>query len=215
MPKTSLPENAVAYEDWIAEADERLRLAGVRREHGGGHLLHLRHDGQSEGRALFAPLQRAACADGRACRDVIGLASRDRVLPVVPLFHANGWSLAFAAPMAGATLVMPGAQARRRLGATSCWRRKKVTVSAAVPTVWLALLAYLEQSGKRAHHAEARGHRRLGLPARHDGDVRATSTASTVVHAWGMTEMSPLGSVCTLKPDSTNLARRRAATTSR
>ncbi len=67
MPKTTL-KNAVAYEDWIAEVDGDFAWARVRREHRRRHVLHLRHHRPSEGRALFAPLQRAARLSSRRCR---------------------------------------------------------------------------------------------------------------------------------------------------
>jgi fatty-acyl-CoA synthase len=81
----------------------------------------------------------------RACwPDMIGLSSRDVVMPVVPFFHANGWSLAFSAPMAGATMVMPGMKLD---GASIYELLTAVTGTAAVPTVWLMLLQYLETNG--------------------------------------------------------------------
>ena len=92
------------------------------------------------------------------------------VLPVVPFFHANGWSLAFSTPMTGAALVMPGA----KLDGASIYElldTYKVTFTAAVPTVWLMLLQDLEKTGGKLPHLQARGDRRLGLPARHDPDV--------------------------------------------
>ena len=80
--------------------------------------------------------------------DAMGLSSRDRVLPIVPLFHANGWGLAFSCPMAGAAMIMPGA----RMDGASVYEiltTEKVTFSAAVPTVWLMLLQYLEQNDRQ------------------------------------------------------------------
>ncbi len=81
-----------------------------------------------------------------AMPDALSIASSDTILPVVPLFHANGWALAFASPMAGASLVMPGA----KLDGPSVYELLndyKVTCTAAVPTVWLGLLQHLEATG--------------------------------------------------------------------
>src|SRR5258708_8151892 len=78
--------------------------------------------------------------------DAFGLSSRDIVMPVVPLFHANGWSIAFSAPMAGASMVMPG----MKLDGASVHEMltaHKVSCSAAVPTIWLMLLQHLEANG--------------------------------------------------------------------
>ena len=112
-----------------------------------------------------------------AAPDAMGVSSRDVILPVVPMFHANCWGLALTAPMVGATLVMPGA----KMDGASIYEllnTYKVTFTAAVPTVWLMLLQDLEKTGAKASLPEARGDRRLGLPARHDEDVPGRSTAS-------------------------------------
>ena len=93
MPKTTL-RNAVAYEEWIGEADGDFAWKTLRREHRGRHVLHLRHHRQSQGRALFAPLQRAARDGGAAARHGRPVARATSALPVVPMFHANGWALA-------------------------------------------------------------------------------------------------------------------------
>ncbi len=131
--------------------------------------------------------------------EAIGLSPRERVLPIVPLFHANSWSLAFSAPMAGATLVMPGA----RLDGQSVYdilEEQRVTVSAAVPTVWLGLLAYLQQHGKRLTTLKRVFIGGAACP-RAMTEAFEKTYGVTVVHAWGMTEMSPIGSVCKVTPD--------------
>ena len=131
--------------------------------------------------------------------DMKGYSSRDVVMPVVPMFHANCWAMAFAAPIAGASLVMPGA----KLDGASVFElleRYKVTCTAAVPTVWLMLLQYLEATGSKLPHL-----RKVVI----GGSACPRAMAKTfqdiygveVIHAWGMTEMSPLGTACTLKPE--------------
>ena len=92
-------KNAVALRGMDRRGRRRFRLEELRREHRRRHVLHLRHHRQSQGRALLAPLQRAARHDGERCPTPWACRSRDVVLPVVPMFHANGWSLAFSAPM--------------------------------------------------------------------------------------------------------------------
>ena len=120
-------------------------------------------------------------------------------MPVVPMFHANCWALTFTAPMSGASLVLPGA----KLDGASVYElldRYKVTCTAAVPTVWLMLLQHLEATGSKLPHLE-----RVVI----GGSACPRAMAKTfqdvygveVVHAWGMTEMSPLGTSCTLKPE--------------
>jgi fatty-acyl-CoA synthase len=129
--------------------------------------------------------------------DALGVGNADTILPIVPMFHANAWALAFAAPMIGAKLVMPGAKLD---GPSVCelLETEKVTMSAAVPTVWLALLQYLEQTGKTLPHL-----RRVVIGGsacpRFMIEAFETKYDVEVVHAWGMTEMSPLGTLGTLK----------------
>jgi fatty-acyl-CoA synthase len=124
-------------------------------------------------------------------------------MPVVPLFHANGWSLALTAPMAGAALVMPGP----KLDGPSVYELLndfKVTCTAAVPTVWLMLLQHLEATGGKLPHLKKviiGGSACPRAMTKTFQDVYGVE----VIHAWGMTEMSPLGTVCTLKPEYADL----------
>ena len=121
------------------------------------------------------------------------------VLPIVPMFHANTWSINFSAPIAGASLVLPGP----KLDGASIYElleRYKVSASAGVPTVWLMLLQHLEATGSKLPHL-----RKVVI----GGSACPRAMAKTfqdvygveVIHAWGMTEMSPLGTACTLKPE--------------
>jgi fatty-acyl-CoA synthase len=125
------------------------------------------------------------------------------VMPVVPMFHANCWSLAFSTPLMGAALVLPGA----RLDGPAIYEllnTYKVTFTAAVPTVWLMLLQDLEKTGAKLPHLK-----RVVI----GGSACPRAVAKTfqevygveVIHAWGMTEMTPLGSLCTIKPDYAHL----------
>ncbi|MEO1470460.1 MAG: AMP-binding protein [Pseudomonadota bacterium] len=130
--------------------------------------------------------------------DMLGLASRDTLMPVVPFFHANGWCTAYAGPMAGASMVLPG---RQLDPASLCGMMDLgVTVSAAVPTVWLPLLAHLRGEGR-------------GLPTLERVVIGGSACPRAVIeafqndygvrvlHAWGMTETSPLGTICSEKPE--------------
>ena len=131
----------------------------------------------------------------------------DRILPVVPMFHANGWAIPFLTPLAGASLVMPGP----RLDGASIYQLledERVTVTAAVPTVWLNLLQYLDQNGLKLSHLKrvciggAAAPR--ALIERFEDQYNVA-----VIHAWGMTEMSPIGTMSTIKPPLDRLPRRR------
>jgi len=121
----------------------------------------------------------------------------------VPLFHANGWSLAFSAPMAGASLVMPG----MKLDGPSLHElltAYKVSCTAGVPTLWMSLLAHLEATGGKLPHLKRLVVGGSACPRtliQKFQDVYGVP----VVHAWGMTEMSPLGSAGAPKPEYAHL----------
>jgi fatty-acyl-CoA synthase len=125
-------------------------------------------------------------------------------MPVVPMFHANAWALGFIAPMVGAALVMPGP----KLDGASIYELldgQRVTATAAVPTVWLMLLQHLEQSGGELPYLERVVIGGAACP-RSVIEVFQNRYGVKVMHAWGMTEMSPIGTICTLKPELADLA---------
>jgi fatty-acyl-CoA synthase len=135
--------------------------------------------------------------------DAFDLSSRDTVLPVVPMFHVNAWGLPYAAPMVGAKLVLPGP----RLDGASLYElfeAEGVTVSAGVPTVWQGVLAHLE--AKRLKLSTLR-RTVIGGSACPPSILQSLQEQHgvRVLHAWGMTEMSPLGTVCSLKASQVDL----------
>jgi fatty-acyl-CoA synthase len=135
--------------------------------------------------------------------DAKGLASKDVCMPVVPLFHANGWSLAFSTPMVGASLVFPGP----KMDGPSIYELLdtfKVTFTAAVPTVWLMLLAHMEANNLKLPHLKRVVIGGSACPRAMTKKFE-DEYGVEVIHAWGMTEMSPLGSLCTMKPEYAEL----------
>jgi fatty-acyl-CoA synthase len=136
--------------------------------------------------------------------DVFALRATDRVLPVVPMFHVNAWGTPYAAPMVGASLIMPG---RHLDGAslTDMMNSERVTISAGVPTVWLGLLAHLRASGQRLDTVERFVIGGSACP-RLLFDAFDREYGIRVDHAWGMTEMSPLGTYNTPVPGNAGLA---------
>ncbi len=130
--------------------------------------------------------------------DMLALSCRDVLMPVVPLFHANGWSTGFSGPMAGAAMVLPG----RTLDPASLLEMlgHGVTVTAAVPSVWLPLLDHLRETGARLPDLERVV---IGGSACPQAVIEAFQRefGVRVLHAWGMTETSPLGSFANFKPE--------------
>jgi len=135
----------------------------------------------------------ACCMTATMALDV-----HDRVLPIVPMFHVNAWGLPYACPMSGATLIMPG----RHLDGPNLFElmdSENVTCSQGVPTVWMALLATMRERGRKP---KALKRILIGGAAASEMLIEAYESefGIQVNHAWGMTEMSPLGVVNTLKP---------------
>lgn len=131
--------------------------------------------------------------------DVMGIGNKDRILPVVPMFHANAWGLAFSAPAVGADLIMPGPH----MDGASIYgllNDYEVSVSAAVPTVWLMLLQHLNANNLKLPHLKKVV---IGGSAVPERILRAFKEQYDVdvIHAWGMTETSPLGTLGTLPPE--------------
>ena len=200
MPETKLP--AVPYEEWLAEADGDYAWTEVDENTAAGMCYTSGTTGKPKG-VLYSHRSNILHSMMAAQADVMGLTARDRVLPIVPLFHANGWGLAFTCPMVGAAIVMPGP---RMDGASihQLINDEKVTASAAVPTVWLMLLQHLEKTGgdlPTLSKVVIGGSACPRAVTQKFQDVYGVQ----VIHAWGMTEMSPLGTLCTIKPEYQHL----------
>jgi fatty-acyl-CoA synthase len=124
--------------------------------------------------------------------DALAIRAIDRVMPVVPMFHVNAWGTPYAALMAGASLVMPG----RHLDGPSVAKlmnEERVTMSAGVPTVWMGLLQHLRASGERLHTVKRIVTGGSACPPLLI-EAFGAEYGVTVEHAWGMTEVSPIGS---------------------
>ena len=132
--------------------------------------------------------------------DSMNLSARDCVLTVVPMFHANAWGLPYNAPMTGAKLVFPGPKMGDAAVLTQLMNEERVTLAAGVPTVWQVLLNYLAQTGTKLETLERTLIGGSAVPLQMIRDFRDRHGV-TVVQGWGMTELSPLGTVSTLKPD--------------
>jgi fatty-acyl-CoA synthase len=138
----------------------------------------------------------AACA-----ADGLAVSRADTVLPVVPMFHVNAWGIPYAGAMSGAKLVFPGP---RMDGAAiyELLRDEKVTLALGVPSVWLMLLQHIEAASLAAREELRLARVVIGGSAAPESMIRAFDEVcgASVVHAWGMTELSPIGAVCRLLP---------------
>jgi acyl-CoA synthetase (AMP-forming)/AMP-acid ligase II len=202
MPKTTL-HKAIAYEQWIAGADGDFTWVSVEENAAAGMAYTSGTTGNPKG-VLYSHRSNILHAMAVNNGDYLGMRSMDVGMPVVPLFHANGWSFAFTAPMAGAGLVLPGA----KLDGASIHQLLEeygVTITAAVPTVWLSLLQHLEATDGKITSLNRVVIGGSACP-RAMTEAFEKRYGVSVNHAWGMTEMSPLGSFCSLKPETAALS---------
>ncbi|HEX2914645.1 MAG TPA: long-chain fatty acid--CoA ligase [Chloroflexia bacterium] len=130
---------------------------------------------------------------GSALPDVLNLSERDTILPVVPMFHANSWGLPYTATMVGAKQVFPGPFLDPE-SLLECYEKERVNVTAGVPTIWLGISQVLEKYPDRWNLLPMR--MVVGGSAAPEGLIRNLDKFNLrVIHAWGMTEMTPLGTV--------------------
>ncbi len=201
MPKTTL-KNAVAYEDWIGEVDGDFEWKSFEESTAAGMCYTSGTTGNPKG-VLYSHRSNILHSMIAAVPDAMAASSRDIILPVVPMFHANCWGLALTSPMVGAALVLPGA----KLDGASIYEllnTYKVTFTAAVPTIWLMLLQDLEKTGGKLPHLKRVVIGGSACPRAMTKTFQDVYDVE-VIHAWGMTEMSPLGSLGTMKPEHAGL----------
>ena len=201
LPDVALA-NLIAYEELLAETDGAFAWPEFDENTACGLCYTSGTTGNPKG-VLYSHRSNVLHAMMACSADTLGITARDTLLPVVPMFHANAWGTPFTAAMAGAKLVMPGP---RLDGPSLCrlFTEEKVTMTAAVPTVWFAMLQYLEQTGARLPDLKKVMIGGAACP-RHVIETFERKYGIEVFHAWGMTETSPLGTTGTLKAKVANL----------
>ena len=196
----TMPENtlgAVPFDIWIDGRSQNVRWGDFPEDTACGLCYTSGTTGDPKG-VLYSHRSNVLHTMITMQRDAIGMGANDVVLPVVPMLHANAWGLTFSCPATGANMVMPGAQ----MDGASIYElldTEKVTITAAVPTVWLMLLTYLQENDLKLPHLNKVI---IGGSAVPEKILRAFEEdyEVDVVHAWGMTETSPLGTLGTLPP---------------
>jgi len=202
MPATTL-RNAVPYEQWLAEADGDFAWKYFDENTAAGMCYTSGTTGNPKG-VVYSHRSNVLHSMMAAQADAMGVCSRDVIMPVVPMFHANCWGLALTSPMIGAAMVMPGA----KLDGASIYElldTYRITFTAAVPTVWLMLLQHLEANDLKLPYLKSVVIGGSACPRamiQKFQDVYGVN----VCHAWGMTEMSPLGTLGSLKPEYVGLS---------
>jgi 3-(methylthio)propionyl---CoA ligase len=188
MPQSSLP--LLCYEDLIAAESEHFDWPEIEENLAACICYTSGTTGDPKG-VLYSHRSTVLHAMALCAVDTMGLSNRTVVLPVVPMFHVNAWGIPYGAAMSGAKLVLPGGG----LDGASLYELiegEQVDLLLGVPTVWLNLLNYCDREGLRLNSVErliiggsAAPHAMIkAFQERHD---------AFVIHAWGMTEMSPLG----------------------
>jgi fatty-acyl-CoA synthase len=198
MPKTAL-QRVLCYETLVAGAADGFDWPALDENTASSLCYSSGTTGNPKG-VLYSHRSTLIHSFASAMPDAMNLSARDAVLPAVPMFHVNAWGLPYSTAMVGAKLVMPGphldgASLQRLIAAEG------VTMSAGVPTVWLGLLAHLRETGKSIAPLERVI---IGGSAAPPAIVREFREryGVTVLHAWGMTEMSPIGTINSPKHDT-------------
>ncbi|HET6183607.1 MAG TPA: long-chain-fatty-acid--CoA ligase [Acetobacteraceae bacterium] len=203
MPKVALPAGMAlhCHESLMAEADEHYSWPSFDENTASGLCYTSGTTGRPKG-VLYSHRSTVLHAMAAVSADAFGLRAIDRMLPGAPMFHAAAWAVPYTLPMVGAAMILPG----RHLDPPHLVRllnEERVTFTAAVPTVWLAVLAYLKETGQTFTHLKRLFSGGSAVPrAMIEG---MAEHGVEVLHAWGMTETSPLVSMYAPTPATAEL----------
>jgi 3-(methylthio)propionyl---CoA ligase len=192
---TGIP-NLISYEAWIGKQSSDYKWP-VFDENSASSMCYTSGTTGNPKAALYSHRSTVLHAYAAALPDVMALSARDSVLPVVPMFHVNAWGIPYSAALTGCKLVFPG-PALDGKSVYDLLESEKVTFAAGVPTVWQMLLGHMQANGLRFSTLKRTV---IGGSACPPAMINAFNDeyGVDVLHAWGMTEMSPLGTLCTLK----------------
>ena len=195
MPQTALP-NLLCYEELVNSHSDDFEWPEFDENTASSLCYTSGTTGNPKG-VLYSHRSTILHAYAAALPDTINLSARDTVLPVVPMFHVNAWGIPYAAPLVGAKLVFPG-PGLDGASLQQMFEQEQVTLSLGVPTIWLGLLQHMQQN-----HLKFSGLQRVtvGGSACPPAIIRTFQEqyGVHVLHGWGMTEMSPLGTLTAFK----------------
>ncbi|MBA3592424.1 MAG: fatty-acid--CoA ligase [Polaromonas sp.] len=196
LPADSGIPNLSSYEAWIAPHSPEYKWPCFD-ENSASSMCYTSGTTGNPKAALYSHRSTILHAYAAALPDVMALSARDSILPVVPMFHVNAWGIPYSAALTGAKLVFPGPG----LDGKSVYElieNEKVTYAAGVPTVWQMMLGHMKPAGLKFSTLKRTV---IGGSACPPAMIHAFQEdyGVEVLHAWGMTEMSPLGTLCTLK----------------
>ena len=196
LPSDSGIPGLISYEAWIGEQSSHYQWPSFD-ENSASSMCYTSGTTGNPKAALFSHRSTLLHAFAAAMPDAMGMSARDTVLPVVPMFHANAWGVPYSAAMTGAKMVFPG-PAMDGKSIFELIESEKVNFAAGVPTIWQMMLSHMQAGGLRFSTLQRTV---IGGAACPPAMIKAFNDdyGVEVLHAWGMTEMSPLGTVCTLK----------------
>jgi 3-(methylthio)propionyl---CoA ligase len=206
MPALQAGLRVVCYEDLVAEQSDEFIWPSLDENAACSLCYTSGTTGHPKG-VLYSHRSTVLHSIASALPDALNCSARDVILPVVPMFHVNAWGLPYTACLVGAKLVLPG-PALDGKSLHELIEAEGVTVSAGVPTVWQGLLRHVRQSGASFSTMRRTIVGGSACPPAMLEEFESDFGVA-VVHAWGMTELSPLGTVCTLKPRQLRLPRER------
>ena len=196
MPATSTIPGLLCYEELLADASDAFDWPALDEQRASSLCYTSGTTGNPKG-VLYSHRSTVLHTWAAALPDSLNCSSRDTILPVVPMFHVNAWGLPYVACMVGAKLVLPGPGLDGK-SLHELFEAEQVTLSAGVPTVWQGLLNHVD-----ANQLTFSSMRRtvIGGAACPPAMMKAFQERHEVqvLHAWGMTELSPVGTVCALK----------------